>query len=165
MAIAQQQQEESTNKHRNQAVSYKVGDKVWLDLRNVKTDRKSKKLDSKNAKYTVTKVIGSHSFELDVPKGIHPVFHSKLLRPAASDPFPSQVQSDYQPPGRILNDESMYDVEKILKERIKKGKKQFYVKWIGYQRPDWNDASNFEDTLAFAEYKTKALVIRKRGVL
>ena len=54
-------------------------------------------------------------------------------------------------------DKLMYDVEKILKVR-KKGKKQFYVKWIGYQRPYWNDASNFEDTLAFAEYKaSKAL--------
>lgn len=42
IAAAQELQEQSTNKNRDQAPSYKVGDKVWLSLKNVKTDRPSR---------------------------------------------------------------------------------------------------------------------------
>ena len=45
IAVAQQNQEEATNRRREQAFQYKVGDKVWLDLSHIRTDRTSKKLD------------------------------------------------------------------------------------------------------------------------
>src|SRR4030088_1636997 len=70
MAGAQESQERSANRTRDQAPSYKVGDKVWLRLENIKTDRPSKKLDARHAKFTVTEVIGSHSYRLDTPPGI-----------------------------------------------------------------------------------------------
>ena len=89
MALAQQAQEEYANKTRGQSVSYKVGDKVWLNLKNVRTDRPSKKLDAKHAKFTITEVISSHAYRLNTPGEIHNVFHSSLLRPAALDPLPS----------------------------------------------------------------------------
>jgi hypothetical protein len=76
MAVAQQNQEEATNRRREQAFQYKVGDKVWLDLSNIRTDRISKKLDWKHVKFTVLEVIGTHSYRLDTPPGIHNVFHS-----------------------------------------------------------------------------------------
>jgi hypothetical protein len=76
MAIAQQRQEEVANRRRSEAPAYRPGDKVWLDLRNIRTDRPNKKLDARHAKYTVLEKIGSHAYRLDTPAGIHNVFHT-----------------------------------------------------------------------------------------
>jgi hypothetical protein len=88
MAAAQQRMEESANRHRDAAYTYQVGDKVWLDLRNIRTDRPSKKLDYKHAKFTVLEKIGTHAYWLDVLGSIHNIFHTALLRPASENPFP-----------------------------------------------------------------------------
>ncbi|KAI0991014.1 hypothetical protein K3495_g17173 [Podosphaera aphanis] len=56
MASAQQRYEGSSNRFRRQPDKFKVGDKVWLDLRNVKTPQLSKKLAWQHAKYEVTAV-------------------------------------------------------------------------------------------------------------
>ena len=104
IAISQQEQEEQANCLHTEGLYFKVGNKVWLSLQNIKTDRTNKKLDWKNAKYTVIEVIGSHSYRLDTPPGIHNVFHSKLLRLAATDPLPSQTSDDAQPPTYIVDD-------------------------------------------------------------
>jgi sialic acid synthase SpsE len=89
MAKTQQDQEQQANRSRNVAPAYQVGDKVYLSLRNVRTQRPSKKLEARSAKFTVLEVISPASYKLDTPPGIHNVFHVDLLRPAAADPFPS----------------------------------------------------------------------------
>jgi len=53
MAAAQDKQESAANRKRDQAPAYRVGDKVWLSLENIATERPSKKLDQRYAKYTV----------------------------------------------------------------------------------------------------------------
>jgi hypothetical protein len=88
IAAAQEAQEKAANRGRIQAPAYQVGDKVWLSLENITTDRPSKKLDAKYAKYTVTEVIGSHSYRLDTPPGIHNVFYIRLLKPVQMNPLP-----------------------------------------------------------------------------
>ena len=98
MATAQEAQEKATNRGRTQAPLYKVGDKVWLSLENIATDRPSKKLDAKHAKYTVTEVVGSHSYRLDTPPGIHNVFYTRLLKPTTTNSLPGQVLYKPQPP-------------------------------------------------------------------
>ena len=98
MAIAQEAQEKAANRGRVQAPIYRVSDKVWLSLKNITTDRPSKKLDAKYAKYTVTEIVSSHSYKLDTPLGIHNVFHTRLLKPAKSSPLPGQVIHEPQPP-------------------------------------------------------------------
>ena len=35
----------------------------------------------------VLEVISSYSYRLDIPPGIHDVFHASLLKRAAADPF------------------------------------------------------------------------------
>ena len=101
MAAAQNQQELNSNRLRNQAPSYKIGDKVWLSLENIKTDRPCKKLDARYAKFTVTEVVGSHSFRLNTPPGIHNVFHIRLLLLANSSHLPGQIVDDSKPPSII----------------------------------------------------------------
>ncbi|THC87036.1 hypothetical protein EYZ11_013519 [Aspergillus tanneri] len=117
MAAAQLAQEEYTNQHRNTAPQYQVGDKVWLDLRNIKTNRPCKKLDAQHAKFTIIERVGSHAYKLDIPTAIHPVFHTMLLRPAARNPLPSQSRPDWQPPGFLVDGEKEYGVDEILDER------------------------------------------------
>lgn len=118
MAEAQQEQERQANRQRNPSPAYKVGDKVWLHLKNLKTDRPSKKLDDKAAKFTVIEVVGSHNYKLDIPGAVHNVFHVDLLRPAGMDPLPSQIQDDYQPPPVQVDGQDEWKVEAILGERI-----------------------------------------------
>lgn len=76
---------------------YRVGDKVYLSLRNIRTTRATKKLDNRAAKFTVIEVINPSSYRLDTPPGIHNVFNVDLLWRAATDPLLSQVVDDPQP--------------------------------------------------------------------
>ena len=156
MANAQQQQEVQANRSRKASPSYQVGDKVWLDLRNVKTERPSKKLDSRYAKFTVVEVVGPLSYRLDTPPGIHAVFHTDRLKLASEDPHPSQQLDDAQPPPFVVDGENEYQVEEILAERRKKigrgFRHEYRVKWSGYVKPTWEPADALEDTVALDEY-------------
>ena len=71
------------------APAYKVGDKVYLSLRNIRIDKPSKKLGDRATKFTVTEVISPLSYRLDTPLGIYNVFNVNLLRPIADDLLPS----------------------------------------------------------------------------
>jgi hypothetical protein len=157
MAISQQEQEEQANRLRTEGLQFKVGDKVWLSLRNIKTDRTNKKLDWKNAKYTVIEAVSSHSYRLDTPPGIHNVFHSDLLRHAATDPLPSQVSDDAQPPAYVVDNQEEFGVEEILRTmKVRRGQGHQYkalVKWQGYARPTWEPLSALADTAALASYE------------
>lgn len=153
IAVAQQEQERQANKTRREAQSYRVGDKVWLKLdQQYSTGRNSKKLDWKNAKYTVVKVIDSHSVELDTPPGPHPVFHVDRLKLASSDPLPNQVQDDYQPQPLQVDGEDEWEVEDIVAEEVRRrgrGRKLYYeVKWKGFHRTTLEPAELLEDAEA-----------------
>lgn len=149
LAAAQQRMETAANRTREPAYNYQPGDKVWLDLRNVRSLRPSKKLDHRHAKYTVLEKIGTHAYRLNV-QGIHDVFHTVLLRPAHTDPFPSQDTTDYQPPGILVDGHIEFGIDSIVGERIHgRGKElQYLVKWTGYEGLYWEPAINFVDTEA-----------------
>jgi hypothetical protein len=154
MASAQERQESQTNRGRQPAEQFRVGDKVWLRLSNIKTNRPAKKLDWLNAKYTVTELIGSHACRLDTPPGIHNVFHVMLLKRAATDPLPSQQQDDTQPPPIVTdNGEDEYEVEEILDAKKLRNTTKLLVKWTKYIQPTWEPLSNFTDTEALDRYE------------
>ena len=159
MAEAQQEQERQANKSRREARSYRVGDKVWLRIdKQYSTGRESRKLDWKNAKYTVLEVINSHSVKLNTPPGPHPVFHVDRLRLASTDPLPSQTQDDTQPLPLRVNGEDEYVVEDIVAEQLKRrgrGWKLYYdVKWKGYYQTSLEPAESLEDTEALDRWQT-----------
>ena len=70
---------------------YKVGNKVYLSLRNIRINKPSKKLGDRATKFIVTEVISPLSYKLDTPLGIYNVFNVNLLRPTINDLLPSQV--------------------------------------------------------------------------
>ena len=155
MAAAQEDQEKATNRQRTQAPSYQVGDKVWLSLENIRTDRPSKKLDSKYAKFTVLQVVNSHSYRLNTPPGIHNVFHTRLLRPVKSNPLHGQQLTDTQPPSILVDDQEEYAIERILDQKAARGHQnlQYLVQWQGYEHPTWEPRSALVDTIALGDWE------------
>jgi predicted aspartyl protease len=160
MASAQDRQETQANRTRQQSERFKEGDEVWLSLRNIPSDRSSRKLDWLHAKYRVLEVIGSHNVRLNVPGGVHPVFHVDLLRRAADDPLPSQVRHEPQPPAALTDperpEEDEWEVREISDTRRKaRGRElvpEVLVYWTGYQAPTWEPLSNLEGTAAWDKF-------------
>ncbi|KAL5621355.1 hypothetical protein BROUX41_001229 [Berkeleyomyces rouxiae] len=109
MAFALETQERHANRGRQAAEAFKVGDRVYLRLRNVRTIRPSKTLDWLALPYRVIQIVGTHAVKLDTPTGIHPVFHVSLVRRARDDPLPSQVLLHHEPPA-IAPEEASEDL-------------------------------------------------------
>jgi transposase InsO family protein len=163
MAASQQLYEDTANQRRDPAHHYRVGDLVWLDLRNIKTDRISKKLDARSAKFKIIERIGSHAYRLDTPPGIHNVFHTMLLRPAATDPFPSQKTTENRPGPVIIGDDEEYEVEAITNERWHRTQgRQYQVKWTGWSRRTWEREDALEDATALDVWRRHHTPIKPR---
>ena len=156
MAAASQQQEESANKRRHPATSFRVGDKVWLNLKNYTSDRPKKKLDVKHAKFTVAEVISPLSVRLQgIPSGIENVFHTDLLRLASNNPMPGQENDDSQPNPVMYEGHDEFKVEEILCARNKsRGKgREVLVKWQGYRELNWEPLENMADVEALDQFE------------
>lgn len=91
--------------HHAEAEKFVVGDKVWLDGRNIKTTRPTKKLDDRRfGPFTITKVLSRNTYTAFAK--LHPVFHVSLLwrcdpdeiaeRPAPSHPEPELVGGELE---------------------------------------------------------------------
>ncbi|KAI0997023.1 hypothetical protein K3495_g11158, partial [Podosphaera aphanis] len=160
MASAQQRYEGYANSSRRQPERFQVGDKVWLDLRNVKTPQLSKKLAWLHAKYDVVAVPDPLTVELNVPGNIHNRFHVELVKRASDDPFPSQIRDDAQNPPVIDNlEDQEYEVESILRARtVNRGRgkhRQALVKWVGWVEPTWEPIEYIQQTRALEDFEAK----------
>src|SRR3978361_856059 len=110
--------EHFADQNRKPAPAYQPGDKVWLSSKNIRTQRLSKKLDSKNlGPFEIVKKGGATSYELKLPASmrINPVFHSNLLRLDPDMPLPGQIVDPPLPV--IIDDEEEYEVAKVLDSR------------------------------------------------
>ena len=81
------------------------------------------------------------------------MFHASLLKRAAADPFPNQCQDDLRPPAIMVDEEEEWEVECILRKRVKGRQRQVLVKWKGYFTPTWEAAVALVDTEAYLVFE------------
>jgi hypothetical protein len=154
ISLAQSQMEANSNTHRQPSPNYQAGDKVWLSMKNIKTQRPSKKFDDKNIHCEIIRRIGRDSYELHLPDGmsrIHPVFHTSLLRPDPDDPLPRQRQPNAEPVLIDGDDEDVHEeweIEAIVDSRYRYGFLEYKVKWVGHPMEErkWYRDNLFENS-------------------
>jgi len=82
MEEVQKNMKRQFDKKRRNPQELKIGDHVWLENKNIHSNRSSKKLDNKRYRlFKILKDIGSEAFELELPEEwmIHNVFNEDLL--------------------------------------------------------------------------------------
>ena len=147
---AQETQSKQANKRRSPDPTLKPGDRVWLQNRNTKTTRPSKKLDYKRlGPFTINKRIGLRAYKLNLPPSmkIHPTFHISLLEPYNNNPIPGHIQPP--PPPVIINEQEEYEIEQVLDSKKLYNKIYYRAKWKGYSHEhdqEWYPAENFENS-------------------
>ncbi|OCB91378.1 hypothetical protein A7U60_g1332 [Sanghuangporus baumii] len=134
--------------HAGKSVSYKAGQKVFLDRQNIKTIGPTKKMDDKwFGPFEVVEKVSASAYRLKLPKTwkkVHPVFNEILLKPAIQLSFKSQKKPP-PPPPVIIDGQEEYEVEEILNSHLHRGKLQFLVKWVGYEEVTWQPESDIKD--------------------
>ena len=133
---------------------YDVGEKVWLDGRNLSLKTPSRKLAPKRyGPFTITKKISSVAYRLDLPSHmrIHDVFHIDLLSPFVETrqfgpPF-------LPPPPDLVDGHEEQEVEAILDVQRSGQRREFQylIKWKGFP-------SSENEWVASADMHAKDLV-------
>ena len=129
---------------------------MWFLPRNVKTRRRSKKLDYKKmGPFKIIKKVGTSSYKLDLPPSmtIDNTFHISFLEPYEENKFPSQIQTP--PPPIEIDGEPEYELEEIIDSRLHLDKLQYRAKWTGYapeHNHTWYPAENFENASIAIEH-------------
>lgn len=125
---------------------YNIGDEVWLEGYNIKTNRPMKKLEDKRyGPFKIIEKIGKSAYKLQLPKtwrAIHPVFNEVVLSPYTAPVYTSQRKPP-PPLPEIIDGEVEYNVEKILDSKVERGVLKYLVHWEGYPRSEetWEPAS------------------------
>lgn len=156
LSWARAKMEQYANQYRLPAPTFKKGDWVMLDAKNIKTKRSSTGLSEKKlGPYQVMRNIDNKAYQLDLGRdlqGLFPVFHPWLLHPHEIDPLPGQHQPPQPPVDYDEDGTPIYTVEEILDSKLdkrmknpctdKRGLLQYLVKWEGYDKPDWQPYFN-----------------------
>jgi len=141
MRVAQDRYENSVNKSRVAAPLFKIGDKVYVSAKNIRTTRNSRKLDWKRmGPYSVTEMLSPYAYRTAFPESvkIHPVRSITELELAPSDPLPGQTIPP--PPAVVVDGHEEHAVDEILDSRVFRKEPQYLVKWTGYTDATWNKA-------------------------
>ena len=151
------------NRIRGKTTTFEVGDKVWLEARNLRRNVVDPKFAPKReGPFKIKKVLSTLSYQLELPKSwkIHPTFHISLLSPFKETE--THGPNYIQPPPELVNGEEEYEVECILKHRGRPKQHSYLVRWKGYgaDEDSWipeKDLRNSSEILS--EYKKRAKLL------
>ncbi len=140
--------------------SYKEGELVWLDARNLWTSHPSHKLRVKRyGPFEITKALSHVTYQLKLPPSwkIHNTFHATYLSHFRETQ--EHGLNFLKLPPEIIEGQKEWEVEEIINRRFfgKKKKKQYLVKWKGYSdaHNTWEPEENiFADELIW-QYEGK----------
>jgi len=155
MKEAQKKMKRQFDRKRRNPQGLKSGDYVWLENKNIHSNRPSKKLDNKRYRpFKISKDIGPGAFELELLEGwmIHNVFNEDLLTRCVEPTFKGQHEKPAPPP-TIINEEEEYKVEEVRKYRKCGRGTQYLVHWKGYR--DEHDQWIAEMGLSHAKQATE----------
>jgi hypothetical protein len=134
--------------------TFQKGDLVLLNTKHINfVKQPSKKLSSKFiGPFRVQDAVGAQAYRLTLPPHyrIHNVFHVSLLEHWKSR---TGQEENTQAPEISPEGEEVWEVEKILGRRTRKGQLQYWLRWKGYDESwdTWSPASDFEDMTELVE--------------
>jgi hypothetical protein len=149
-------------------IPFKIGDKVLVSNRHIRSKRPKKKLDWKYVgPGTILAQIGPTSFKVDVPglDNVHPVFHASLLEPFAqqgSIPHPDTPITDTL---RSYGDD-VYEVEELRDRRQNDNNQwEYLVKWKGYgeEENSWEAGGNISANTLKAFWKKNNILPKRQS--
>uniref|UniRef100_A0A0W0FRL6 Chromo domain-containing protein n=1 Tax=Moniliophthora roreri TaxID=221103 RepID=A0A0W0FRL6_MONRR len=142
---------------------FTVGQKVWLEGKNLNFGYLSKKLAPKQeGPFKIEAVLGPVTYKLALPEKwkVHLVFHTSLLSPYRQNDV--HGKNFLKLPPDLIEGQKEHEIEAIIRHSLKRKPQRFLVSWKGYPSAEnkwlWEDFEHTQETLA--DYK-KANKLRR----
>ncbi len=124
-----------------------IGQKVWLDAKNLALPYGTIKLaPRRHGPFKIEKVMSPVVYKLRLPPqwNIHPIFHATLL--TSYTETEEHGQNFMRPPPDMIEGEVEYEVEAIRTHHYHWHKLQYLIKWKGYPESDntWEPVDNVQ---------------------
>ena len=134
LKLASESAEHQANKKRRYE-DFGIGDRVFLNRKNIRTTRPCIKLDWKNlGPFEIVDKISPTAYKLKLPSSmsrLHDVFHISLLSKVKGSDLPGRQYAE--PPPLLIEDSgTYYEVEDILDAKYIRGKLKYLLSWKGY---------------------------------
>jgi len=117
--VAQETMKKQFDKKQRNSQGLKVGDNMWLENKNIHSNKPSKKLDQKRYRpFKISKDIGLEVFQLELLEEwmIHNIFNKDLLTRCNKPQFKEQYVKPALLP-TIINEKEEYEVKEVWKHR------------------------------------------------
>ena len=114
---SQQNQKKYANENRKMTMNYQSKNKTWLSIKNIKTEKSSKKLNDKQLNFFKMLKSKENNVKLELSKfmKIYNNFHIFLFRKNSNDSFSDQIKSSSL--FVIIDNEAEWEVNDILNSR------------------------------------------------
>jgi hypothetical protein len=148
-------------------IPFRVGDRVLVSNRHIKSHRPKKKLDWKYVgPGVILAQIGPSAFKVDVPglNNVHPVFHASLLEPFTTRGSIAHPSTPITDTLRSYGDD-VYEVDEIIdRRRTEDDQWEYLVKWKGYSQEEnsWETGPNISANTLKAFWKRKNILPKRR---
>ena len=141
---------------------FKVGEKAWLQAKQIKIHQQSSKLGPKQlGPFTITKVLSDIDYQLALPPAlkVHDMFHVDHLSPYKGN----EINGLKPPPPEpvTIEGEEEYEVDHIRDSKMFGRTLKYLVRWMGYGEGEdtWEPAKNLEH----AQEKVQEFHVRNPG--